>query len=166
MSVVERLALAQEFLAREAQLLDERRFKEWFDMLDDKIVYQVPIRIAKHAYEKELPPGAFRIDDDKSLIKIRVDRLESGAAWAEMPPSRTLRMVGSICTEQTDRPDVLAVQNALVIVRQRGHEEKPDVIGVRRCDELRITPDGVTLLRRFAILVEAALMTQNLGIFV
>lgn len=37
----EQCALAQYFLAHEARLLDERRFREWFALLDDAIDYRV-----------------------------------------------------------------------------------------------------------------------------
>lgn len=43
------------FLAQEALLLDERRFDEWFALLDDEIVYEVPLRISSLHYKDEFP---------------------------------------------------------------------------------------------------------------
>ncbi|HEX9522922.1 MAG TPA: aromatic-ring-hydroxylating dioxygenase subunit beta, partial [Reyranella sp.] len=44
---IDRLLLGQEiadFLYREAELLDERRYREWLDLLADDIRYWMPMR--------------------------------------------------------------------------------------------------------------------------
>jgi 3-phenylpropionate/cinnamic acid dioxygenase small subunit len=160
----EQFAIAQQFMSWEAKLLDERRFREWYDMLDEKIEYIVPLRQAKANFADEVPAG-FRIHDDKNLIDVRLKRLESGAAWAETPPSRTLRVVGSLIVQQTEEAGVLAVESALMIYRQRGHDEKGDLIPVRRQDLLRLTDKGPLLLRRYALTTDVVLNTPNLGVF-
>lgn len=161
----EQFALAQYFLSLESKLLDERRFREWFAMLDDEINYQVPIRVARRSFNEECADGGYRILDTKGLIGIRINRLESGADWAETPPSRTLRVVGSLIVERTEQPDVISVESAMIISRQRGHDEKADVIPVRRYDLLRLTNCGPRLLKRRALLTEVVLTTPNLGVF-
>lgn len=166
LSKLELMLIAQEFLATEAKLLDERRFWEWYALLDDEIVYHVPLRQARLAFADEVPQGAFRLLDTKKHIETRIKRIDSGAAWAETPPSRTLRMVGSLIVETTDRPDVIVAENALMMYRQRGHGTVGDVIPVRRRDQLKLTAGGVRLLRRDALITEAVLMTPNLGVFV
>lgn len=157
--------IANEFLAREALILDERRFRDWFALLDDEIDYDVPIRIAMRSYVDEFPEGAFRIKDCKAHIKTRIARLESDHAWAEVPPSRTLRVVGSVLVEATEHSDEIAVTSAMILYRQRGHDEPGDVIPVRRHDVLRVTEEGVKLLRRRALITHAVLQTPNLGVF-
>lgn len=161
----ELFAQAQYFLSLEAKLLDERRFREWFALLDDTIDYQVPIRVARRSFDEECADGGYRILDTKGLIGIRINRLESGADWAETPPSRTLRVVGSLIVERTEQPDVISVESAMIISRQRGHDEKADVIPVRRYDLLRLTDEGPRLLKRRALLTEVVLTTPNLGVF-
>lgn len=156
--------IAQNFLAREAKLLDERRFEEWFAMLDDDIVYHVPIRSAQIDYAAETTEGAYRVRDDKALIRVRIDRLLSGYAWAEIPPSRTLRLVGSLLVERPSA-DIIAVESALMLYRQRGHEAPGEVIPVRRQDELHVTDNGVRLRKRTALITEVVLTTPNLGVF-
>lgn len=156
--------IAQAFLAREAKLLDERRFEEWYATLDDDLTYTVPIRLAKLDYTQEHQPGAYRISDDKGLIRVRIDRLLSGHAWAEVPPSRTLRVVGSVIAQRLG-DDRIAVESAMILYRQRGHDNLGDVIPVRREDELRLTADGPRLLKRTAFIAEVVLSTPNLGVF-
>jgi N,N-dimethyl phenylurea N-demethylase beta subunit len=164
MNDTEAFLIAQNFLAREAKLLDERRFDDWFAMLDDAIVYHVPIRVATLDYAAEHADGAYRIRDDKILIETRIKRLKSGQAWAEVPPSRTLRVVGSLLVERKS-DDLIAVESALLLYRQRGHDAHGEVIPVRRQDELRVGKDGAKLLKRDAFITEVVLTTPNLGVF-
>lgn len=159
-------SIAQEFLAWEAKLLDDRRFDEWYDLLDDEVLYEVPLNIARQAKNEEIPEKGFRIRDQKSHIRIRIARLSTGHAWAEMPVSRTLRMVGSVYVERTDDPGVISVESALMLYRQRGHDEAGDMIPVRRRDLLKYTSEGIRLLHRKAFLTEVTLNTPNLGVFV
>ncbi|WP_458732965.1 aromatic-ring-hydroxylating dioxygenase subunit beta [Sphingobium xenophagum] len=145
-------------------MLDERRFEEWYATLDDDLTYTVPIRQAKLNYADEHQPSAYRISDDKGLIRVRIDRLLSGHAWAETPPSRTTRVVGSVIAERF-AGDRIAVESAMILYRQRGHDNLGDMIPVRRKDELRLTADGPRLLRRTALIAEVVLSTPNLGVF-
>ena len=41
------VAEIQEFLYREALALDERRFRDWLDLLADDITYEVPVRVTR-----------------------------------------------------------------------------------------------------------------------
>lgn len=154
-----------QFLANEALLLDERRFDEWFTLLDDEICYEVPLRIGMANYKDEFPGNAYRILDKKSHIKTRIDRMATGQAWAEVPPSRTLRVIGSIMLEATEQEDVVHAHSAVIMYRQRGHDEAGDVIPYRRLDTLKLTEHGIRLLKRKAILTDAVLRTPNLGVF-
>ena len=165
LSSVERYFLVTQFLAREAKLLDERRFDEWIAMIDDAVRYEVPHREARAEYADEFTAGAFRLRDDLTILKLRIERLRSDHAWAETPPSRTVRVVGSILVEATDVPDVVAVDSALLIYRQRGNADAGDLIPVRRSDTIRITPNGAVLLSRRAVIPDTVLRTPNLGIF-
>ncbi|MNE83027.1 Biphenyl dioxygenase subunit beta [compost metagenome] len=82
-----------------------------------------------------------------------------------MPPSRTLRVVGSLLVEPGEHADEIAVISAMILYRQRGHDDVGDVIPVRRHDVLRITDAGVKLLKRKALITETVLHTPNLGVF-
>jgi N,N-dimethyl phenylurea N-demethylase beta subunit len=157
--------IANEFLAREAKVLDERRFEDWVAMLDPEIVYDVPVRESRKNYADETHPDAYRIRDDINQIKIRVARLATGQAWAEVPPSRTCRVVGSVLVTKTADPTVIEVESAMIMYRQRGHEGPGDVIPVRRTDRLRVVDGSAKLLSRRALLTEAVLNTPNLGVF-
>ena len=156
---------AEQFLAREALLLDERRFWDWFALLDDQIVYQVSIRTVREAGADEYAPAGYRQRDDKSMLQTRIKRLDSGFAWAEDPPSRTVRVVGSVVVDPTADQNVLAVDSALLVYRHRAQDEHGDLIAARRRDRIRVTDQGLRLLSRTVLLADTVLTTPNLAIF-
>jgi len=153
-----------QFLGYEASLLDERRFWDWFALLDDEIVYQIPLRTVREFGKDEFPPNAWRQRDDKAMMETRIKRLFTGSAWAEDPPSRTVRMVGSLLVETTDHPDIVAVDSALTLYRHRAQDEQGDLIAARRRDRIRLTENGPRLLARTVILADTVLTTPNLGV--
>jgi 3-phenylpropionate/cinnamic acid dioxygenase small subunit len=155
----------EQFLGTEARLLDEGDLEGWYLLLDDEMYYETPIRVSTELPRDEVIRGAFRIRDDKAAIRTRIDRYNTGMAYSEVPPSRTLRLVGSIEVRATDQPGIYAVASALVLYRQRGIDPYFDLIPARRNDLISITPTGARLQRREVILTETSLATPNLGLF-
>lgn len=153
------------FLAHEARLLDEGREEEWYGLLDDDLLYTIPIRQATEPRGNEVNRSAFRVRDTKAHVRTRIDRIATGIAYSEVPPSRTLRVVGGVEAAATERPDVLAAYSTLLVYRQRGIDPHFDLIPCRRNDLLRITAAGLRLLSREVILTETSLATPNLGVF-
>ena len=97
---------AEEFLYREAGLLDDRRFDDWLELLADDIHYWMPIRRTTQAREVDLeftgPGGMAFFDDNKEILTLRVRRLAIGRAWAEDPPSRTRRLITNIRVDDVE----------------------------------------------------------------
>jgi len=153
------------FYALEAQLLDDRRFEEWVDLLSEDIQYQVPVRTITKDGANEYDSGALRINDNIAHIRARIKRLQTGWAWAEEPPSRVVRCVGSIAVETTSESDVLAARCAVILHRHRGQVEAPDVIAYRRLDELNIVGDSYILSKRVIHMSENVLLSPNISVF-
>ena len=86
------------FLIHEAQLLDERRFRDWMALFAEDGTYWVP------AVPNQDSPfnQASLFYDDRELMKTRVDRLEHPRIHVQTPPSRTAHIVGSVIVEQAD----------------------------------------------------------------
>ena len=156
--------IASRFLAEEAKLLDQRRFAEWLKLVDDEVSYKVYMRLSAIDFDREVNPDAFHVHDDKRNLALRVERAKSGSGWSELPPSRTLRLVGSIMVNRTDRDDVIEVENALNLYRQRASTGPGDLIAVRRTDWLRMGEEGPKLLKRVVIPTDSSLNTPNLGV--
>ena len=157
--------IATQFLALESKLLDEAREEDWYQLLDPELLYVIPIRQATEQRSDEVNRAAFRVRDTLAHVRLRIDRLSTAKAYSEIPPSRTMRLVGSVLARQTDRDDVIAVSSAVLLYRQRGIDPHFDLIPYRRNDELRITAAGPRLLSREILLTEVAIATPNLGLF-
>jgi ethylbenzene dioxygenase beta subunit len=77
-------------IAREAALLDDRRYDDWLALYAADAWYWVP-----HRPEQTSPRDEISIFyDDRMLMETRVRRLMAAIAHAETPRTRTLRVVG------------------------------------------------------------------------
>src|SRR5260370_10111470 len=83
----------EDFLYREAALLDEWRLEEWLEMLTDDAIYQVP---SSDAPEGDARNTLYIIADDVLRIRSRVKQLLGKSAWAENPHSRTRRIITNV----------------------------------------------------------------------
>ena len=88
------------YLNHEAFLLDHRRFQEWLDLLDENIIYRMPLRVTR-----ENKDGSNIVDDmaffeeNKISLTTRVNRLGTKSAWVEDPAPRTRHFVSNIMIE-------------------------------------------------------------------
>ncbi|MEP6548146.1 MAG: aromatic-ring-hydroxylating dioxygenase subunit beta [Gammaproteobacteria bacterium] len=72
-----------EFVYHEARLIDEKRFEEWFDLYADDCRYWMPLM-------RDQPPDAGHtslFDEDKLLLKIRIQRLRNLKSYSQAHPS-------------------------------------------------------------------------------
>jgi len=110
----------EEFLYFEAELLDDRKLREWFDLLADDIRYWMPIRHNLFERPEDIrdelskPGEGFYFDDDRKSLKIRVERAYAKNAWAEMPPSRTRHLITNIRIKKDDGCEIEVHSNFLV----------------------------------------------------
>ena len=116
-------ARVEEFLFREAALLDEWRLAEWVHLFTDDARYVVP--------STDLPEGdpahdLVFIDDDIVRLRARAARLNSRHSHRENPRSRTRRFVSNVRVEETDDGHLSVFANVLVY-RFRSGEGAPYV---------------------------------------
>ena len=170
----------EQFLYREARLLDDRRFHEWLEMLSDDIRYWMPVRSNKYPkiskaisildgarYEEEELAKEDELaimDETKESLTSRVARLDTGMAWAEDPPSRTRHMVSNIEVEEGDGPSELKVYSCYMVYRNRGEREQDFYIGARE-DVLRREGGVLKVVRRKIVLDQNVLLAKNVSIF-
>ena len=167
-SVDERLRLkheVEEFLFMEADLLDARRYQDWLELLTDDIHYWMPVRRTTTAREVDReftqPGGVAFFDDDKAMLKMRVDRILVGGAWAEDPPSRTRRLITNLRILEAEG-DELTVASNFQLYRTRLNSEEDQWIG-RREDRLRRVDGQFRLARRHVFLEQTVILSQNLS---
>ena len=155
-----------DFLYHEAELLDDRRHREWFALLTEDVVYQAPVRITTaHSLADSTLEDMGHFDEDSYSLLKRVERLETEHAWAEDPPSRTRRFVTNIRCWEGDSPGDLLVRCNLLLFRSRGDVQEADLLSAQRTDLLRDEGGHLTIARREILLDESVLRTQNLAVF-
>lgn len=114
----------EQFLYREAQLLDDGRFHEWLDLFTEDVRYWMPVREAvlgqPPAAEQALAISHF--DDDKGMLGQRVRRLDTGLAHSETPPSRTRRLITNVRLEG-EGDEITAYSNFLLFQSRREHSD-------------------------------------------
>lgn len=174
---VEQLLGVQQFLYREARLLDERRFEDWLELFTDDCLYWMPTRYnrlrdgagEKWVVDDELEDatGLAYFEDTKASLARRVERLHTGMAWAEDPPSRTRHFISNIETKSADeRADVVALSSFLIYrSRNEGLGEDEDFFAGTRKDWLRADGDSYRIARRTIVPDFVTINAQNLSIF-
>jgi ethylbenzene dioxygenase beta subunit len=157
---------AAAFLHHEAQLQDERAFEAWLRLLDPEIRYRVPVRVTMpEGQGPEHSDVMFHFDETRQTLGMRVARLHSGDAWAEVPPSRTRHFISNIRVAPGDDPDHLLVRSNLLFVRTRGDEARSQSLTAERRDVLRRDGGAWRLLDRLVLLDATTLPTYNLAFF-
>lgn len=68
---------------REAFLLDEGRYEEWLKLFSPNGRYWVPLSKSQREGDAQLSIA----DEDMNLLRLRVERLASGRAHSQQPPS-------------------------------------------------------------------------------
>lgn len=129
---VEKMLLKCEFeqwLYDEAQLLDDIEFDDWFDLMHPSLRYQMPVRVNKEGVERpDYSTDMFTFNDDIELLRLRVDRLKTDYAWAEIPPSRTRRFVSNVRVKDYVEGEKAVVKSYLLIYRSRSTDIQHDLI--------------------------------------
>src|ERR1043166_1820299 len=173
---IEQLLLKHEvenFLYAEADLLDNRRYEEWLDILTDDIRYWMPLRrnyrFGQESQEnsRELEDLAW-FDENKTTLTLRVKQIMTGIHWAEEPPSRISHCITNIRILETnssakDRLEI-KLSSRFLIYRNRLQDETDVLVGKRE-DVLRKENGQWKIARRNIFLDQNVLLAKSLTFF-
>ena len=170
----------EQFLYREARLLDERRFHEWLELLTEDLRYRMATRAnryqrvsksiaildpARYVEEDLEGEDAFAIlDEDKTSLSARVARLDTGMAWAEDPPSRTRHFVANIEVTPGATDGEIEVRCNFIVYKNRSEAEQDFYVGARR-DLLRRVDGGWRIASRRLVLDQNVMLAKNISTF-
>jgi 3-phenylpropionate/cinnamic acid dioxygenase small subunit len=170
----------EQFLYREARLLDERKFDAWLDLFTDDVRYWMPGRTTRYPRRSKavaaLRPDRHEenelsksdelaiFDETKETLARRVARLATGMAWAEDPPSRTRHLVSNVEVEPGDTEAEVRVYSSFIVGRNRGETEQDFFVGGRQ-DTLRKVDGAWKIARRTIVLDQNVLLAKNMSIF-
>jgi 3-phenylpropionate/cinnamic acid dioxygenase small subunit len=175
-SVIERIVLERElenFLYAEADLLDNRRYEEWLDILAEDIRYWMPLRrnfkFGQESQEnsRELEELAW-FDENKTTLSLRVKQIMTGIHWAEEPPSRISHFVTNIriveAAPSIRKPTEVKLSSRFLVYRNRLQDET-DILAGKREDVLRRQNEQWKIARRNIFLDQNVLLSKSLTFF-
>ena len=158
----------EDFLYAEADLLDEREFEKWLELLTDDIRYWMPMRKNLEFKQRDRDitgdDDIAWIDDDKATLAKRVKQIMTGIHWAEEPLSRTSHLVSNIRLVRRIDTHNLMVKSHFLVHRNR-LETETDFIAGRREDVLRRVSGELKLASRKIIIDQSVLLAKNLTFF-
>jgi benzoate/toluate 1,2-dioxygenase beta subunit len=150
---------AEEFLFEEARILDARRYDEWFAMLSDDAIYWVPCNGDGIDPNREIS----LVYDDHARLRDRIDRLGSGVAHAQSPPSKTCRLISNVQIEQTSA-DTAAIASAFFLYELRQSRQR--IFAGRYHHQLRFEDGRWKIASKKAVLVNNDEVIDNLTFIV
>jgi len=170
----------EQFLYRQARLLDQRRFHEWLALFTDDVCYRMTSRANRYdrtskaiamldraGYVEADPAEDDELalfDETKATLAARVARLDTGMAWAGDPPSRTRHFIANLEVEPAAMQGELRVRCNYLVYRSRGETEQDFYVGARD-DLLRHVDGSWKIASRRLILDQNVLSAKNLSIF-
>jgi 3-phenylpropionate/cinnamic acid dioxygenase small subunit len=170
----------EQFLYREARMLDDRRFHEWLTLFTDDVRYWMAARTNRYPKSSKaisiLDPDRYVeddigredelaiLDETKETLTGRVARLDTGMAWAEDPPSRTRHMISNIEVEPGDVESELRAYSNFIVYRSRAETEQDFYVGARQ-DVLRRVAGEWKIAHRKLILDQNVMLAKNVSIF-
>ena len=158
----------EDFFYYEADLLDDRRYDEWLDLLADDVRYFMPIRrnvpFGQQEHENTVPRTEMSwFDEGKLTLEQRVKQINTGSHWCEEPFSRVTHMISNVRLVEAG-PSEVHVRCRFLVYRNRLEDEESFLIG-RRFDTLRRVDGSWKVARREILLDQNVLLAKNLTTF-
>ena len=150
---------AEDFLYREAALLDDMRLEEWLELFTEDATYWIP-------ENKDNPDPARETSilyDDRLRMEDRTWRLSHGPAHSQIPPSRTRRMISNVEVREAADGEATLYSN-FVIFEVRRDEQR--TFAGRYEHRLRREGDGWRIAQKKVILINNASPIYNLTFMV
>ena len=166
----------EQFFYREALLLDNIQYEDWFALLDEDIRYFMPIRRNVMRRSGEARPGDIteysandefaRFDEDIAAMRGRLRKLLSDFSWSENPASRTRHMVSNVIIHQGSDANTYNVCSSFIVYRNR-LETQVDIFAGERHDVLRRADNelGFKIAKRTILLDQSTILSNNISIF-
>jgi 3-phenylpropionate/cinnamic acid dioxygenase small subunit len=159
----------EQFLYREARLLDERRLDEWLELLADELHYWMPMRrnIKFGDWDLEFTSAEDEInwfDEGKDVLAGRIRQINTGVHWPEEPVSRFEHIVTNIELVGVDG-DEIRVNSKFFCYQNRLQDEVNHFVG-RREDLLRRDAEtSFKIVKRKIILAQNVMLPKVVNTF-
>jgi 3-phenylpropionate/cinnamic acid dioxygenase small subunit len=107
------------FVIREARLLDEKRFDEWYELFSEDAHYWVP---ASPGQPDPLNHNSLAYED-KLLLKLRIERLKQPTAYSQKPASRCHHVLQTPEIEKSTKDEFL-IRTNFIYTETRGDDSQ------------------------------------------
>ncbi|MGI9556539.1 MAG: aromatic-ring-hydroxylating dioxygenase subunit beta [Solirubrobacterales bacterium] len=148
------------FLDREAELIDDRRFAEWLELVDEDFTYRMPVPFTPdNPTTPAHDDSAFVIDETReTLTEHWFRRFEPEMwemAWAENPPVRYRHFISNVRVREGEADGEYDVRSNAIVTGTR-QSDPPIPLYVERFD--RVIEDGGLRLGERFVIPEASLL--------
>ena len=92
----------EQFLYRQAELLDGKHWQAWIDLFDGEGVYWMPVTPEQTEWEGS--PSIFA--EDKLMMEIRKGRVSHPNAWSQAPMWETNHLVSHVALESVTASEI------------------------------------------------------------
>jgi 3-phenylpropionate/cinnamic acid dioxygenase small subunit len=109
-----------EFVYHEARLIDEKRFDEWYDLFADDGRYWMPL--ARGQPQDAGHTSLF--DEDKLLLKIRIERLRNPKSYSQAHPSWCQHILQAPRIETRDAGGTVILRTAFMYLEYQDDQQE------------------------------------------
>ncbi len=153
-------------LYREAFLLDHQLYKEWLELLDEGLVYRMPVRVTLEGKDvNDLVDEMTYFEETKKSLTTRVNRLYTTSAWVNNPAPRQRHFISNIMIEETSDPDVYEVRSYFLYKRSRALDHEIEQIFGERNDRIQKIGSEWKIASRTIHPDQAVITAMNLSMF-
>lgn len=142
------------FLEREAEMLDNRWYKDWLELLDTDFTYRMPVPVTPdNPAAPHYDASAYVIDETRETLADHwLRRLEPDMweiAWAEVPPVRFRHFLANVRVRilGDSRYDV----RSNVLLAATRQSDQSSLMAVERYDTIAEGANGTRLMSRFVV---------------
>ena len=146
----------EQFLYREARLMDTHAYDTWLELWARTAHYWIPC----NGDDIDVTRHVSLVNEDRPGLEDRVQRLKSGAHYAQDPPSRLSRVVSNVELDQDSSPDALVVHSTFNLSAHR--RRRLDVVAGRVTHRLVLEDGQVRIATKKVVLVDNDDTNMNL----
>jgi benzoate/toluate 1,2-dioxygenase subunit beta len=145
----------ENFLYREARLMDEHAYDAWLALWTDDALYWIPCNEDDFDPERHVSI----VYENRARLEDRIARLKSGAAYAQDPKSRLSRIVSNVEIEGENDFETIVHSTFNVSALRRG---RMDIFAGRAIHKLRHQGDSFRIAYKKVLLINNDMVINNL----
>lgn len=158
----------EDFLLAEADLLDDRKFRDWLALFANDLLYWMPITRNVPPPDRDKARSGEELDaswfnEGLETLTQRVNQIETDIHWAEEPPTRTTHMISNVRVLDSNEDEVRTRCRFLVYCNRL--QDEVDLFVGKRYDTLRPVDGSWKIARREIHLDQSVLLAKSLTVF-